>query len=227
MAERDLGYGFKYPPNRFETLLRRGRAFMLPTGDVSCGSPESRIDGEGLIVSPTGIQLVRNGLLLGRLLDQSRDPVFFENPLHHGYNGDVVRANIADRLGRQTLDVAVKKINKGISYFREIDTTGVEQFTALRALEDMGINCATPLIATRNRLITVWTDKPMADYQLDKELDKFFTELEKIRAKLISSGKWDSEWIIDYSPLNYAVNNLSSENPLDWFTVIDPMGISF
>ncbi len=226
MAERDVGYGFRFPPSRLETLLGKGGIQTLPSGDVSLGHSESNVDGEELIVSPAGIQLVQEGFSVGPLLDRSRGPLFFNNPLHESYNGKIVKSSIVNRSG-ESIEVAVKKIEKGISYWREIDTTGIEQLMALRALEEAEVDTVKPLVATRNKLITVWSDNPIPDLEHENQRARFLEELEMLRYQLIASGRWKSEWRIDYGWSNYAINDLSSDNPLDWFTVIDPMGISF
>jgi len=83
-----------------------------------------------------------------------------------------------------------------------LDVTGIEQFTAMRLLEVNGIQVASPLLATRYRLVTREVVGLPAN-ENSTTFRNYLRILKGLREKLISQGLWNEEWQIEKQPSNY------------------------
>lgn len=137
-----------------------------------------------------------------------------------GLNGIVVKRKIWT--WKMSYVVAVKFLRP-----YETDISGLEQYVATRLLQSRGVLCAEPYLATELLLASKWIDGSCLADADDVRLQEFTSVLKKIRFSLISEGVWDERWKIEGQPSNFIINNLNSKNVLDWFTVIDPIYVSF
>jgi hypothetical protein len=144
-----------------------------------------------------------------------------ENPRRrqkYYYSSEGVVTQEDARSPLELLPVAVKRFDRP-----QTKISGIDQYLAMRSLEKAGALCAPTLAATRYCLVSKWINGTLA-YEVNTTYHtEYLKHLEKLIEELARLGKWKKEWLLDKITDNYFVNNLSDNNPLNWFIAIDPI----
>ncbi|HSW97003.1 MAG TPA: hypothetical protein VLF89_04205 [Candidatus Saccharimonadales bacterium] len=212
-------------------MLKNSTQAVLSTGDMLYTSPlyfeagfqESSDNPFRLIVSPQGQSLLEENpqLLLGLLDDPTKGIGVWKRNVERVYPyQDGLRSVVAKervRSKNRKFDVALKRVY-------DLDVTGIEQFQAMRALQEEGIPVAIPLLATKHRFVSEWINSPKAyDPSVKDRFKPYLQALKETANKLRDKGKWMQDWRVEEQPANYAIRDFKAKNPLEQFTAIDPI----
>lgn len=208
-------------------ILNQSQAEILPNGDtlfialhykVPPTYLEEKFTGKfSTIFSPSAIKLLGNSQFVDLLDREYTSKNIHGKTVRKGIRGFVVKENIGNIVSR--FEVAVKTL---LPY--ALDMTGIEQFRAMRGLQNMGVRCAEPMTATQWRLITKWVNGRPA-YYVEQALEPYLIALTGVGEQLRQTGVWESSWRIDHQPANYIIRDLKAENPLERFIAVDPVCI--
>lgn len=206
-------------------VLRTCQKEVTETGDVLYTSSVygSGFQEEGVelpfqaVISTKGVHLLEQSEHLFDLVDLP-----FEQPMDKEiFRGRgscyVTKEWIKDGNKNTFSAVALKRISP-----HHLVINGVEQFRAMRALEDIGVLCGAPLIATNTRFVArwVWQDQtPSLD-----NLEDYLADLKEAEDVLRELGVWPDSVMIDrWGSRNFRINNLDSDNLFDQYIAMDPV----
>ncbi len=189
---------------------------VLPGGDLVYSKGEGK-----LIMSPLAVRYRMQGLDVTRFLDKRKTIFTGQRETREGMQS-IVTKEYAGK-GEEQKAIAVKRLVDRYSD-SDGDLNGIEQFTALRALQAEGIPCALPLAATKKELITEWVDKPLVSKSREA-MDAFPAYLDALDQKVVilqQKGKWQENCKVERQPANYAIGDVANPDILLRFIAIDP-----
>lgn len=174
-------------------ILRTCSRTIKPNGDILYTSTQYNIpnylqdkqeEPYALILSPRGQGLLANSKLLDIMDREYTGSSVIGRKVIRGIRGFVLKENIGGFFRKY--DVAVKQL-----FPYALDMTGIEQFEAMRLLEEEGVLCASPLAATKWRLIAQWINGKKA-YCAGGKLTPYLEALDKV-LKTYSSREMESQ----------------------------------
>lgn len=193
----------------------------LPSGDYLYGQGS----GDETALSAKGWELLKGGVL--NLMRNEAGTQDSKKEKRVGQRGFVTKERVETSSG--PLDIALKRMPLNPESPK---MKGIDQFNAIRALEGAGVLCSEPFLAADDVLITRWESRPqvssLPEENIRPQFLQYLIKLDQIARQLEaestgSLGTWRQRWRIDTDPANYAVADLTAEDPLKRFVAIDPV----
>ncbi len=114
-------------------------------------------------------------------------------------------------------EVAVKRI-----FRKDVGAiTGLQQFEAVRLLQNQGVRCPNPFLARRNVYISLFCN-PSSEESNQEEFTRYISSLLRIGRNLSHSGLWRWHWELDTDVEDYKFNS-SDPELINRFVAIDPV----
>ena len=157
-----------------------------------------------LAISPLGKNIIKDlSSFLASMEAGNFEPVINGLDQITGLRGVVKKIKIGNMFFGH--DVFVKTLKPIAEPY--IDTTGIEQFTAMRLLEENGIAVASPLLATNYRIVTMAIDGKQIENENSPDFISYLEKIRKVSETLVDQQLWNKEWLIENNPSNYFETN--------------------
>lgn len=210
-----------------ESFLGRYNQSETPTGDMVLSLEERYTQPQParLIVNISFLDLLKDPHLL-ELLTNHRIPLL--RIRHLGAYSVVTRETLMS-----SFQVAVKRLRPADQLpIRLLFLSGFDYYQVNKDLNLAGFPCATPLVATHNRFISLWINGkqppdeipniPASRVKRYQHFQEYVRQLWYQVNDFKQSGKWDSSWVLDDKPQNYRVVE-GVEDGQPRYTSIDPV----